>query len=194
MESVRRLSTAIRARRTRTRTLAGFKQGDVRVLVATDIAARGLDIEHLPHVVNFELPECIRRLRAPYRPHGSCRTRRNRHISSVSMTADQRNRTCTQTQIPQEIIEGYEPDPSIKAEPILTGRNNSNQFQPRNFQPGRLGNNVNSPNRAPSRKLAKAKSASKKALIGALEHQDPSAIRIGEITFIKVERVKRGVE
>jgi len=40
----------------RTRALAGFKSGDVRVLVATDIAARGLDIDNLPHVVNFELP------------------------------------------------------------------------------------------------------------------------------------------
>jgi ATP-dependent RNA helicase RhlE len=40
----------------RTRALAAFKDGAVRVLVATDIAARGLDIEQLPHVVNFELP------------------------------------------------------------------------------------------------------------------------------------------
>jgi len=40
----------------RTRTLADFKNGDLRVLVATDIAARGLDIEELPHVVNFDLP------------------------------------------------------------------------------------------------------------------------------------------
>jgi ATP-dependent RNA helicase RhlE len=40
----------------RTRALADFKAGDVRVLVATDIAARGLDIEELPHVVNYELP------------------------------------------------------------------------------------------------------------------------------------------
>ncbi|TVQ90782.1 MAG: DEAD/DEAH box helicase, partial [Chromatiaceae bacterium] len=40
----------------RTRALADFKQGGVRVLVATDIAARGLDIDRLPHVVNFELP------------------------------------------------------------------------------------------------------------------------------------------
>ena len=41
----------------RTRALAEFKQGSVRVLVATDIAARGLDIDQLPHVVNFDLPE-----------------------------------------------------------------------------------------------------------------------------------------
>jgi ATP-dependent RNA helicase RhlE len=40
----------------RTQALAEFKQGMVRVLVATDVAARGLDIEDLPHVVNFELP------------------------------------------------------------------------------------------------------------------------------------------
>ena len=40
----------------RTRALAGFKAGNVRVLVATDIAARGLDIDMLPHVVNFDLP------------------------------------------------------------------------------------------------------------------------------------------
>jgi ATP-dependent RNA helicase RhlE len=40
----------------RTKALAGFKDGTVRVLVATDIAARGLDIDQLPHVVNYELP------------------------------------------------------------------------------------------------------------------------------------------
>ena len=40
----------------RTRALEGFKNGEIRVLVATDVAARGLDIEDLPHVVNFELP------------------------------------------------------------------------------------------------------------------------------------------
>jgi ATP-dependent RNA helicase RhlE len=40
----------------RTRALAGFKDGKVSVLVATDIAARGIDIDQLPHVVNFELP------------------------------------------------------------------------------------------------------------------------------------------
>jgi ATP-dependent RNA helicase RhlE len=41
----------------RTRALADFKTGNVRVLVATDIAARGLDIDQLPHVVNYDLPE-----------------------------------------------------------------------------------------------------------------------------------------
>ena len=40
----------------RTKALADFKKGSVKVLVATDIAARGLDINQLPHVVNFDLP------------------------------------------------------------------------------------------------------------------------------------------
>jgi ATP-dependent RNA helicase RhlE len=41
----------------RTRTLAEFKRGELRVLVATDVAARGLDIQRLPHVVNYELSQ-----------------------------------------------------------------------------------------------------------------------------------------
>ncbi len=52
-------ATAIHGDKTqpqRTQALAEFKEGIVRVLVATDVAARGLDIEDLPHVVNFELP------------------------------------------------------------------------------------------------------------------------------------------
>src|SRR5207237_2434606 len=40
----------------RTQALAGFKSGRYRVLVATDIAARGIDVEALPHVVNFDVP------------------------------------------------------------------------------------------------------------------------------------------
>ena len=46
-----------------------FKEGKVTVLVATDIAARGLDIEELPFVVNYELPHTPGGLRAPHRPH-----------------------------------------------------------------------------------------------------------------------------
>ena len=53
---LRWLFTEIRARVHEPRALAGFKNHDIRVLVATDIAARGLDIPLLPHVVNYELP------------------------------------------------------------------------------------------------------------------------------------------
>lgn len=46
-----------KAQQARIETLAAFKAGEVRVLVATDVAARGLDISDLPFVVNFELPK-----------------------------------------------------------------------------------------------------------------------------------------
>ncbi|MBU8902105.1 MAG: C-terminal helicase domain-containing protein, partial [Victivallales bacterium] len=47
---------ANKSQNARTRALADFKAGEIQVLVATDIAARGIDISNLPHVVNFELP------------------------------------------------------------------------------------------------------------------------------------------
>jgi ATP-dependent RNA helicase RhlE len=46
-----------RSQAQRTKALAGFKNGEFRVLVATDIAARGIDVEALGHVVNFDVPE-----------------------------------------------------------------------------------------------------------------------------------------
>lgn len=59
LEAAHIMATAIHGNKSqgaRTRALAEFKQGEVQVLVATDIAARGLDIDQLPHVVNFDLP------------------------------------------------------------------------------------------------------------------------------------------
>lgn len=59
LEDVDITASAIHANKSqnaRTRALAEFKAGEIRVLVATDIAARGIDISNLPHVVNFELP------------------------------------------------------------------------------------------------------------------------------------------
>ena len=50
-------STATRARPQRERALALFRSGDIQVLVATDIAARGIDIPGVSHVINFDLPE-----------------------------------------------------------------------------------------------------------------------------------------
>ena len=81
----RRLSAAAihgnKSQGARTRALADFKQGTVRVLVATDIAARGLDIDQLPHVVNYDLPEVARALCPPHRPHGPRGQRRPRGVA-----------------------------------------------------------------------------------------------------------------
>ena len=109
----------------RTRALADFKKGDVRVLVATDIAARGLDIQQLPHVVNFELPN----VPEDY-VHRIGRTgRAGLNGEAISLVCvDERKllidiERLLKQDIRKVIIPGYEPDESIRAEPIKNGRN-----------------------------------------------------------------------
>ena len=109
----------------RTRALASFKAGDVRILVATDIAARGLDIDLLPHVVNFELPNV-----AEDYVHRIGRTgRAGNEGQAVSLVCvDEKDllrdiERLLKKSIPKETIDGYEPDPSIPPEPIPNGRN-----------------------------------------------------------------------
>jgi Superfamily II DNA and RNA helicases len=62
----------------RERALERFDSGKVKTLVATDVAARGLDIDDITHVINFDRPRS-RRLHAPRRPHGSRGQGRHRH-------------------------------------------------------------------------------------------------------------------
>ena len=59
-----------RSQAQRTDALARFKAGTLQVLVATDIAARGIDVEALSHVINFDVPQRARGLHPPRRPHG----------------------------------------------------------------------------------------------------------------------------
>jgi len=113
----------------RTRALAEFKNGKVRVLVATDIAARGLDISQLPHVVNFELPNI-----AEDYVHRIGRTGRagNEGEAMSLVCVDEHNllkdiERLIKRDIPRDVIEGYEPDPAIKAEPIQRGRGKQQQ-------------------------------------------------------------------
>ena len=108
----------------RTRALADFKSGKVRVLVATDIAARGLDIDQLPHVVNFELPNV-----AEDYVHRIGRTgRAGNEGEAISLVCVDELKLLRDIErlinrdIPKVIFDGYEPDPSIKAEPIMNGR------------------------------------------------------------------------
>ena len=108
----------------RTRALQDFKSGKVRVLVATDVAARGLDIERLPHVVNYELPH----VPEDY-VHRIGRTARAGHQGhAISLVCvDEHNlladiEKLLQAKIGKKVIPGYEPDPRIRAEPITRGR------------------------------------------------------------------------
>ena len=61
----------------RERALAQFEAGKVKALVATDVAARGLDLEGVTHVINFDPPERGQRLRPPHGPHRPCRAKRD---------------------------------------------------------------------------------------------------------------------
>jgi ATP-dependent RNA helicase RhlE len=113
----------------RTKALAHFKSGKVRVLVATDIAARGLDISQLPHVVNYELPH----VPEDY-VHRIGRTGRAGHEGeAISLVCIDEAKLLKDIErlikidIPKLVIENFEVDPTIKAQPITMGR----QQQPR---------------------------------------------------------------
>jgi len=110
----------------RTRALSDFKRGAVRVLVATDIAARGLDIDQLPHVVNYELPN----VPEDY-VHRIGRTgRAGNEGEAVSLVCVDENKLLRDIErllkrdVPKVVVGGYEPDPSIRPEPIQNGRGN----------------------------------------------------------------------
>ncbi|WP_203257840.1 DEAD/DEAH box helicase [Hyunsoonleella ulvae] len=133
----------------RTKALSGFKSGQVRVLVATDIAARGLDIPLLPHVINFELPniseDYVHRIGRTGRAGAN-----GQAISLVS--ADETSflkgiEKLIGENIEVEIIEGFEPDPNASTEPIKPGQNRQRRNKPRNSNSNNSRRNRNSRNR-----------------------------------------------
>lgn len=108
----------------RVKALDDFKKGTVRVLVATDIAARGIDIDQLPHVVNFDLPnvpeDYVHRIGRTGRAGNS-----GEAVSLVSIDEHEYLRNIERLlkyEIPKVVIPDFQPDPSIKAQPISHGR------------------------------------------------------------------------
>ncbi len=104
----------------RTKALADFKQGGVRVLVATDIASRGLDIDQLPQVVNFDLPHV-----AEDYVHRIGRTgRAGANGQAVSLVSIDEKPLLSGIEklirqvLPREMVEGFEPDANFAAAPI----------------------------------------------------------------------------
>ncbi|MCD6525594.1 MAG: DEAD/DEAH box helicase [Desulfuromonas sp.] len=132
----------------RTRALANFKKGEVRVLVATDIAARGLDIDQLPHVVNYELPnvseDYIHRIGRTGRAGNEGQAVSLVCVDELKLLKDIER--LLKREIPKEVIEGFEPDLSLPAEPIKNGRqsrgggNKPNQNQRQNRGGAKPGN------------------------------------------------------
>ena len=116
----------------RTKALAGFKSGEVQVMVATDIAARGLDIPLLPHVVNYELPniseDYVHRIGRTGRAGASgeaislvCGEERE-YLKSIEKLVG--------LQLPVEIIEGFEPDPNAPSSPPKKKQRNARNSNP----------------------------------------------------------------
>ena len=108
----------------RTKALADFKNGDLTVLVATDIAARGIDIDQLPHVVNYELPN----VPEDY-VHRIGRTgRAGATGEAISLVCVDENgflrdiERLIKREIPKEIVPGFEPPAHERPEPIVLGR------------------------------------------------------------------------
>ena len=108
----------------RTQALSGFKSGDVRALVATDIAARGIDIDELPHVVNYEIPnvseDYVHRIGRTGRAGAS-----GEAVNLVCLDEEgfmQDIERFTKQNIDVKIIDGFGPEPGEKAEPIAMGR------------------------------------------------------------------------
>ena len=108
----------------RTQALAEFKSGELRALVATDIAARGIDIDELPHVVNYEIPnvpeDYVHRIGRTGRAGAS-----GQAVSLVCMDEEgfmHEIERFTKQQIPVEILDGFGPAEGEQAEPIAMGR------------------------------------------------------------------------
>ncbi len=108
----------------RTKALADFKAGDLQVLVATDIAARGIDIDQLPHVVNFEMPnvpeDYVHRIGRTGRAGAQ-----GEAISLVCLDEEifvKDIERLIKRSIPREAVPGFEPPAGEKAEPIVLGR------------------------------------------------------------------------
>ncbi len=122
----------------RTRALAGFKSGEVQVLVATDIAARGLDIDQLPHVVNYELPnvpeDYVHRIGRTGRAGNEGEAISLVCVDELKLLRDIER--LLKREIQKVVLNDYEPDPNIKAEPIQNGRNGKGRSQPRRQSEG----------------------------------------------------------
>lgn len=121
----------------RNKALADFKSGKARVLVATDIAARGLDIDQLPHVVNYELPnvpeDYVHRIGRTGRAGNE-----GQAMSLVCVDEHKLLRDIEKLlgrELPREAIAGFEVDPTIKAEPLQKPRSQQRNAKPRSHAP-----------------------------------------------------------
>src|ERR1035437_9334902 len=123
----------------RVRALDDFKEGRASILVATEVASRGIDIDALPHVVNFELP-----MVAPDYVHRIGRTgRAGMEGDAVSLVCIDENmllgdiESLLRTRITREVVEGFEVNKAIPREPILQRNGGAHRSDTRRQAPNR---------------------------------------------------------
>ncbi|GAB6846637.1 DEAD/DEAH box helicase [Paraburkholderia kururiensis] len=137
----------------RTRALAEFKDGTLQVLVATDIAARGIDIDQLPHVVNFDLPnvpeDYVHRIGRTGRAGATGEAVSLVCVDELQLLKDIER--LIKRPVPQEVIPGFEPDPDAKPEPILRRGQGGGRSQPRDGQARPQGGAPRAPKREAAR-------------------------------------------
>lgn len=140
----------------RTRALSEFKDGNLQVLAATDIAARGIDIDQLPHVVNYDLPnvpeDYVHRIGRTGRAGAS-----GEAVSLVCIDEHQLLKDIEKLigqSLQREIVTGFQPDPNVKPEPIQNGsrgapRQNQKASRPSNgtVSQGRRSRTASAPSR-----------------------------------------------
>jgi ATP-dependent RNA helicase RhlE len=140
----------------RTKALADFKAGKLTALVATDIAARGIDIDQLPHVVNYDLPnvseDYVHRIGRTGRAGSN-----GVAVSLVCVDEHQMLRDIEKLikqKLPQEVIAGFEPDPNAVAQPIqLRSQQHQQTRKPRSAGSNSSGNSRGVPaKKAPAKR------------------------------------------
>ena len=121
----------------RIRALEDFKKLKINVLVATDIAARGIDIDELPHVVNYELPsvpeDYVHRIGRTGRAGSSGEATSLVCIDEHKLLRDIER--LLKRELEKRVLPGFEPDPKIKAEPIQKPRGSGRSAVPSPFAP-----------------------------------------------------------
>jgi ATP-dependent RNA helicase RhlE len=131
----------------RTRALAEFKSGDLQVLVATDIAARGIDIAELPHVVNYELPnvpeDYVHRIGRTGRAGSEGEAISLVCVDELKLLADIERKI--KREIPSSTLEGFSFDPKATPEPIQNGRGPRQPSLRQHQGRGRAGDKAASP-------------------------------------------------
>ena len=146
----------------RIKALSDFKQGAIRVLVATDIAARGLDIDQLPFVVNFELPQVpedyVHRIGRTGRAGSEGEALSLVCVDEAKLLRDIEK--LLKRSLPSQIIPNFAPDPSIKAEPIENGKRSQQRSRPGSGRPMGHGGGQHSGSRSGSSRQGSGRSSS----------------------------------